>query len=46
MGKIAVMRPSATKDGEMRKSIYGVLGLAVLLGALFALVEGGGALLP
>ncbi len=38
MGKIAVMRLSAAKEVEMRKSIYGVLGLAVLLGALFALV--------
>ena len=37
MRKRSLTRPLAAKELEMRKSIYGVLGLAVLLGALFAL---------
>jgi len=32
------MRPVAAREEEMRKSIYGVLGLFVLIGALFAFV--------
>jgi len=38
MGNVAVMRPSAAMEVKMKKSIYSVLGLAVLFGALFALV--------
>ena len=37
MGNVTVMRPSAAREVKMKKSIYRVLGLAVLFGALFAL---------
>jgi len=39
MGNVAVMRPLAAREVKMKKSIYSVLGLAVLFGALFALGE-------
>ena len=41
MGNVALMRPSAAREVKMKKSIYRLLGLVVLFGALFAL--GGGA---
>jgi hypothetical protein len=37
MGNVAVMRPSAAREKKMKKSIYRVLGLVVLFGALFVL---------